>query len=68
MECNRINGNSITDILEAFQIFKGEKNKPTAIIADTIAGKGVSFLEGTVKSHGKWITDEERIIAIKDLS
>ena len=64
----RINGNLITEILEAFQIFKGEINKPTVIIADTVAGKGVSFLEGTVKSHGKWITDEERMVAIKDLS
>ena len=45
----RINGNLITEILEAFQIFKGEINKPTVIIADTVAGKGVSFLEGRSK-------------------
>jgi transketolase len=63
----RIDGNDIDEILNAFASFKDENHKPTVIIADTLAGKGVSFLEGTVKSHGKWITDDEYKIAIKDL-
>jgi len=63
----RIDGNNIKEILEAFKNFKEEKDKPTVIVADTIAGKGVSFLEGTVKSHGKWITDDECKIAVEDL-
>ena len=50
-----------------FLNFLIEKSKPTAIIADTIAGKGISFLEGKVKAHGKWITDEELVIAMEDL-
>lgn len=64
----RINGNDISQIIDAINNFKNEKNRPTVIVADTIAGKGVSFLEGTVASHGKWITDEECKIATKELS
>lgn len=64
----RINGNDISQIIEAIHNFKNEENRPTVIVADTIAGKGVSFLEGTVASHGKWITDEECRIATKELS
>jgi len=64
----RIDGNNFNEIFEALNQFKMQDSIPTAIIADTIAGKGVSFLEGTVKSHGKWITDEECEIAMKELS
>ena len=33
--------------------------KPCVILADTIKGKGVSFMEGTNKYHGKAVSDEE---------
>ncbi len=63
----RIDGNNIKSILDAVNGFKKEKNKPTVILADTVAGQGVSLLEGTVKAHGKWITDDDRDSALKDL-
>ena len=64
----RIDGNNFEEIIKAFNDFKNQKEKPSVIIADTLAGKGVSFLEGKVKSHGKWITDKECERAIRDLS
>lgn len=63
----RIDGNDIHSIIGALNVFNDENTKPTAIIADTVAGKGVSFLEGTVKAHGKWISDLDYDIAKKDL-
>ena len=54
----RINGNDISQVYSAIQEAILFKDKPSVIIADTIAGKGVSALENTVASHGKWISKE----------
>ncbi|GAH99238.1 unnamed protein product [marine sediment metagenome] len=43
------------------------KNKPPVIIARTIKGKGVSFMENKVKFHGKAPTPEEAERALKEL-
>ena len=48
-----IDGNNIEKILSAFEIAKQTKNKPTCIIAKTIKGKGVSFMENKTEWHGK---------------
>ena len=63
----RINGNKIQDIYAAFEKAKKYSNKPTVIIADTTAGKGVKHLENKVASHGKWISEEDYKLAMKDL-
>ena len=63
-----IDGNNIEEILNAFEIAKKTKNKPTCIIAKTIKGKGVSFMENKVGWHGKAPNKEEYIQAMKDLS
>lgn len=44
-----------------------ENDKPTAIIANTIKGKGVSFMENNVGWHGKAPNDEELSLALKEL-
>ena len=41
--------------------------KPCVILADTIKGRGVSFMEGTNKYHGKAVSDEEYAQAMKEL-
>ena len=48
---------------------KREKRKgmPTAIIAHSLKGKGVSFMEGNVDWHGKAPNDEEFAVAMADL-
>ena len=43
------------------------KGMPTAIIAKTVKGKGVSFMENAVDWHGKAPNDAEYEIAMKDL-
>ena len=62
-----IDGHNIEEIVNAFEESKKAKNKPTAIIAKTIKGKGVSFMENQVGWHGKAPNEEQYKIAISDL-
>ena len=62
-----IDGNNIEEIIEALQKAKITKGKPTAIIAKTIKGKGVSFMEDNVSWHGKAPSEEEYNKAILEL-
>jgi len=61
------NGHSIEELLSAFEQAKSVKQKPTVIIAHTVKGKGVSFMEGVVDFHGRAPSEEERKIALKEL-
>lgn len=61
-------GHNIKELLEAFRIAKTVKQKPTVIIAHTVKGKGVSFMEHVVDFHGRAPTEKEREIALKELS
>lgn len=63
-----INGHNINEILNAFEQAKKIKNKPTIIIAKTIKGKDVSFMENVVDFHGRAPTQEEAAIAFKELT
>ena len=60
-----IDGHDIAAIVKALK--KPLNKKPLAIIANTIKGKGVSFMEGNNSWHQRGITQEEYMIAIKDL-
>lgn len=62
-----INGNDFDEIKKAFDEAKATKGMPTAIIAHTVKGKGVSFMENSVGWHGKAPNDEEYAIAMEDL-
>ena len=62
-----INGNDFDEIKKAFDEAKATKGKPTAIIAHTIKGKDVSFMENSVGWHGKAPNDEEYATAMEDL-
>jgi transketolase len=61
-----INGNNVKEILDTFHNIK-KNGKPTIIIANTIKGKGVSFMEGTLSFHGKAPSKEQYIKAISEL-
>lgn len=63
-----IDGHNIAQILAAFDEAKTIKAKPTIIIARTIKGKGVSFMENVVDFHGRAPTEEEATQALKELS
>jgi transketolase len=63
-----INGHDLNEIDNAVNLFHSEKTRPMLIIARTIKGKGVSFMENNVDFHGKAPTREEMEIALKELS
>lgn len=62
-----IDGHSFEEILKAIDEAKNTKGKPTMIVAKTIKGKGVSFMENQVGWHGKAPSEEEAKKAIDEL-
>lgn len=62
-----IDGHNIEEILRAFEEAKKMKGKPTCIIAKTIKGKGVSFMENKAQWHGKAPSEEEYNQAMSEL-
>ncbi|MBQ2810045.1 MAG: transketolase [Clostridia bacterium] len=63
-----IDGHSIEQILDALSTAKTVKGKPTVIVAKTIKGKGVSFMEDQAGWHGKAPNDDEYAQAINELT
>lgn len=64
-----VDGHSIDELTQIFSsILDKKRNKPTAIIANTIKGKGVSFMEGNLKWHHSIPSDEEFLTAFNELS
>ena len=63
-----INGNDFDDLEKAFTAAKACKGKPFAIIAKTVKGKGVSFMENQAGWHGKAPNAEEYEVAKKELT
>ncbi|MFH0937139.1 MAG: transketolase [Candidatus Daviesbacteria bacterium] len=62
-----INGHDFEEILGAFEETKEILDGPTLIIAKTILGKGVSFMENEVEWHSKVISKEEKGKALEEL-
>ena len=60
-------GNDFAQLAEAFKEARETKGMPTAIIAHTLKGKGVSYMEGQVGWHGKAPNDEEYAVAMEEL-
>ncbi len=62
-----IDGHDFDQIFLAVEKAKGEKSKPTVIIANTIFGKGISFMENNPDYHAKTLTEEEYTKAMEEL-
>jgi transketolase len=62
-----VNGHDFTQLITAFDQAKQVKGRPSVIIAHTIKGKGVSFMENNPDFHGKAPNAEEVKIALKEL-
>lgn len=62
-----IDGHNYKEIEKTLLKVPFEKNKPSFVIAHTIKGKGISFLENTVESHYKCVPDEKLKEAYKEL-
>ncbi len=63
----KINGHKFEEIIPALQKARASKGKPVCIIAKTIKGKGVKFIENDPDMHGKALTQEQYIKALKVL-
>lgn len=66
-EVLEIDGSNFNQIIEAFRKAKEIKNKPTVILAHTIPGKGVHFMENKYEWHGKAPTKKEGEKALNEL-
>ena len=64
IECD---GHDLDAVYEAFETAKTVKGVPTIILAHTVKGKGVSFMEGKNGWHGKAIGDEDYAKAMEEL-
>ena len=65
IECD---GHSITSLIDAFNSARNKKRVPTIIIAKTVKGKGVSFMENQIGWHGKAPNEEQYKIALEELN
>ncbi|MBO5213130.1 MAG: transketolase [Clostridia bacterium] len=63
-----IDGHDMTEIASAFENARSTKGKPSVIIAKTVKGKGVSFMENDAGWHGKAPNDAEYAQAVKELT
>jgi transketolase len=62
-----VDGHNLTQLIDAFNQAKSIKGQPTVIIAHTVKGKGVSFMENNVDFHGKAPNATEVELALKEL-
>jgi transketolase len=63
-----IDGHDMSEILEALDDFPLEKGRPTAVIARTVAGKGVGFMENDVLWHYRSPSDDDLQRALQELA
>jgi transketolase len=55
----RVDGHDLDALCAVLDRFDGQGRKPIAVIADTVKGKGVEFMENTHKYHNFAVTEEE---------
>jgi transketolase len=63
-----VDGHDVVALQKAFAEAAATKGKPTVLIAHTVKGKGVSFMENNPKYHGVAPTKEEVALAMKELA
>lgn len=63
----RVDGHNVIAMDQAIKIAREAKGRPNMIILDTVAGKGVSFMEGDYRWHGKTPSKEELARALEQL-
>ena len=62
-----INGHSFPEIISTFEKIRKEESKPSLIVARTVKGKGVSFMENKISWHGVAPSPEELVQALNEL-
>ncbi len=66
-EVRRIDGHSMEQVVEALESAKSVQGKPVVLLADTVKGKGVSFMENVAGWHGKTPSYDELMKALEEL-
>jgi transketolase len=61
------NGNDIADLIRVFDALPFESGKPNLVIAQTVKGKGISFIENTIQWHHKVPSEAEYAAAMIEL-
>ena len=68
LKVSRIDGHNFDSLVSTIkQPLRGELEVPSVIIADTVKGKGVSFMEGDPKWHHRKLRDEEKAVALSEI-
>jgi transketolase len=62
-----VDGHDIAAVIDVLEEAWQVRDRPTAVIAHTVKGKGVSFMEGNYLWHSRVPTDEELVIALEEL-
>lgn len=62
-----VDGNNIGELIALFDSLPFEKGKPNLVLAHTVKGKGISFMEDSVSWHHRVPTDEEYTLALQEL-
>jgi len=66
-DVQRVDGHDVEQIVSAVDLAKSTQDKPHMVIADTVKGKGVSFIEGRFEWHSHSLSDEEYRTALVEL-
>jgi transketolase len=66
-EACEVDGHDIGEICRALDRMEEGRNKPLVVVANTVKGKGVSFLAGTYKYHNYSLTEEEYEVAVREI-
>jgi transketolase len=64
-ECDRVDGHDVAELGRILEV--RSSGPPRFVIADTIAGKGVSFMERQVKWHYLPVDDEQHALALREI-
>jgi|TARA_B110000444_G_scaffold121658_3_gene114496 transketolase len=67
-EVKEINGHNMKEIIESIKWAEIDNGRPKAILANTIKGKGISFMENNPSFHGMAPNDEQLKLAMEELS
>ena len=67
-ETHETDGHVLEEIIDALTLCKSNKNnRPKVIVANTVKGKGVSYMENRMEWHYLPMDDELRLTALKDI-
>jgi transketolase len=62
-----VDGHDLAELSSAFEQAKSNQGKPTMIVAHTIKGHGISFMEGVIEYHGSTLSEDEVKRALREL-